>query len=112
MRKMIRACMPSRRWLLPGALLLAMLPVLAAANSQLALDKGCLNCHGDPPRRGVPSLAQLPGDYARYQGQNDAARRLARKLREGAFFGHIAAHERLSAEDAESLVQWLIDGAR
>ena len=38
-------------------------------------------------------------------------RKLADKLREGSLFGHIAAHERLSAEDAERLVQWLVDGA-
>lgn len=113
MRTMIRACTPTRRGCWPGLLLLGLLlPVMAVANSKLALDRGCINCHGEPPRRGVPSLAQLAESYPRYQGQNEAAHKLAGKLREGGMFGHIAAHERLSEEDAEALMQWLIDGAK
>jgi cytochrome c len=84
----------------------------ALASSQLALDKGCLNCHGEPTRRSAPSLAQLAADYARYRGQSDAPRKLADKLREGSLFGHIAAHERLSREECETLMRWIIDGAR
>lgn len=89
-----------------------LLPMMAAASSQLALDKGCFNCHGNPPRGELPTVAQLAGSYARYQGQNGAVRMLAQKLREGTLFGHIAAHERLSEEDAETLMRWLIDGAK
>lgn len=92
---------------------LALLPALPAqANAQLALDKGCYNCHGEPPRRGAPGMAQLATDYARYRGQADAPRRLADKLREGGLFGHIAAHERLSEQECEALMRWLIDGAQ
>jgi cytochrome c len=84
----------------------------AQASSQLALDKGCYSCHGEPPRRNVPSIAQLAADYARYRGQPGAPRQLAEKLRAGGLFAHIAAHERLSPEDCETLMRWLIDGAK
>lgn len=82
------------------------------ASSQLALDKGCYSCHGEPPRRSAPSMAQLATDYARYRGQADAPRRLADKLREGGLFAHIAAHERISPEECEALMRWIIDGAK
>ena len=84
----------------------------ARASSQLALDKGCYSCHGEPPRRSAPSMAQLATDYARYRGQADAPRRLADKLREGGLFAHIAAHERLSPEECETLMRWIIEGAK
>lgn len=82
------------------------------ASSQLALDKGCYSCHGDPPRRDAPGMAQLAADYARYRGQADAPRRLADKLREGGLFAHIAAHERISQEECEALMRWIIEGAK
>lgn len=97
--------------LLAGALVLLAGPP-AQASAQLALDKGCYTCHGEPPRRGAPTLAQLAADYARYRGQPDAPRRLAEKLREGGLFGHIAAHERMGLAECETLMRWLIDGAR
>ena len=87
------------------------LPGPVQASSALAVEKGCLSCHGTPPRRNTPSIAELARDYEKYRGQAGAVRKLADKLREGSLFGHIAAHERLSAEDAERLVQWLVDGA-
>ena len=49
----------------------------AWANAQLALEKGCLGCHGEPPRRSAPSLSELAAGYARYRGQDDAPRQLA-----------------------------------
>jgi len=108
--------MPAFRSLLPGLLLaagLVLLPALPAqADSQLALEKGCYSCHGEPPRRGAPTFARLAADYARYRGQAEAARRLADKLREGGLFGHIAAHERISQVECEVLMRWIIDGAR
>lgn len=84
----------------------------ALASSQLALDKGCYSCHGEPPRRNAPGMAQLAADYARYRGQVDAPRRLADKLREGGLFAHIAAHERISQEECEALMRWIIEGAK
>lgn len=92
--------------------LLLIAPLPAQASPQLALDKGCYSCHGEPPRRNVPSMAQLAADYARYRGQADAPRELADKLRAGGLFAHIAAHERLSPEDCETLMRWIIEGAK
>ncbi|MDP1654747.1 MAG: hypothetical protein Q8K91_09420 [Hylemonella sp.] len=91
---------------------LALLPVLSQANAQLALEKGCYGCHGEPPRRSAPTFVRLAADYARYRGQQDAPRKLADKLREGSLFGHIAAHERISPYECEMLMRWIIDGAR
>ncbi len=99
-----------RASLLLPLLLIAALP--AQASSQLALDKGCYSCHGEPPRRNTPSMAQLATDYARYRGQPDAPRQLAEKLRAGGLFAHIAAHERLSLEDCETLMRWIIEGTK
>lgn len=99
----------------PGCLLLLSLLMwvpTSQASPQLALDKGCYSCHGDPPRRGAPSLAQLAADYGQYRGQADAPRRLADKLRKGGLFGHIAAHERLSPEESEALMRWIVEGAK
>lgn len=97
-----------------GGLLMGVLlqPSSALASAELALARGCFNCHDTAARRNIPSLDQLATRYARYQGQPTAARRLADKLREGTLLGHIAAHERLSPEEAEVLMRWLIEGAR
>jgi cytochrome c len=93
---------------LPVLLLLCALPALAS--QQLALDAGCYNCHANPARRGAPTLAELAADYAKYRGQPEAPRKLADKLRAGGLFTHIAAHERLTQQECETLMRWLIDG--
>jgi cytochrome c551/c552 len=95
-----------------GVLICAGRVSVAQATAQLAFDQGCQNCHGSPPRKSAPTFEQLATRYARYQGQPDAVRVQAGKLREGSFLNHIAAHERLSPEDAEALVRWLIEGAK
>ncbi|MBX3638132.1 MAG: cytochrome C [Rubrivivax sp.] len=98
----------------PGLwILLALAAVAGAAHAdaQLAYDKGCFNCHGDPPRQKTPTFAQLAADYAKVRGDAAAQARLAEKLRAGSFFGHIGAHERLSEADALRLVRWIADGA-
>lgn len=87
-------------------------PAYALADAQLALERGCFNCHDASARRNIPSLAQLAARYARYQGQPEAAQRLAEKLRAGTLLGHIAAHERLEQEEAQALMRWLIEGAK
>lgn len=95
------------------ALMVALMPALPAqASSQLALDKGCYSCHGEPPRRSARTFAQLASDYAKYQGQADAVAKLAARLRAGSLFAHIAAHERLNEQECETLIRWVIDGAR
>lgn len=84
----------------------------AQASAQLALDKGCYTCHGNPPMKNAPTFEQLAASYAQYQGQSDAAVRLASKLHQDYVFGGINAHERLTQESALALVRWIIEGAR
>ncbi len=95
-------------WSLAAPLLL---PAPAQASSQLALDKGCYTCHGNPPRKNAPTFAELASRYAKYRGNTSAENALVEKLRQGSFLGHIDAHERLSQDDARRLVRWIIDGA-
>lgn len=103
---------------LTAALVLGMvLPMQAGAaegGAQLAADRGCYNCHGEPPRRNVPSFRELVARYAGYGGRPDAAtlQKLVDHMHHGSMFSHIAAHERLSEEDATTLVRWLVEGAR
>ena len=84
----------------------------AQASAQLALDKGCFTCHGDPPKKNAPTFDQLAKDFARYQGHPEQEIKLGDKLREGHIFGGIQAHENLSADSARALVRWIIEGAR
>jgi cytochrome c len=88
------------------------LGALAQANSTLALDKGCYSCHGSPPRKSAPTFEQLASNYAKYQGNAEAAITLADKLHQEHVFGGIRAHEQLSPESALLLVRWIIDGAK
>jgi len=83
----------------------------AQADAPLAVDKGCFNCHGDPPRKQAPTFAQLAADYAKFRDDPVAQARLAGKLRSGSIFGHVDAHERLTESDAQRLVAWIAAGA-
>ncbi len=97
------------------ALLAAAVPVSCPAattsGAQLASDQGCYNCHGDPPKKKAPTFAALSKDYAQYRGHPEQEAALAEKLRTGSFFGHIDAHERLSADTALALVRWIVSGS-
>lgn len=93
--------------LLAGA---ACLPVQASMN--MALDKGCLSCHGTPPRGKAPTMAELATRFAAAQGNEAEIAKLSARLREHHLFGGVPAHERLSAEEAERFVRWLVDGGR
>lgn len=88
------------------------LPLTASASLNQALAKGCLNCHGTPPRGRAPTIAELAAHYARAQGNETDITRLSAHLREHRLFGGIDAHERLTAEEAERFVRWLVDGGR
>lgn len=92
-------------------ILILLLHEPAMANAQLALDKGCFNCHGEPPRRNMPSFAQLAADYAKVRSDPAKQAKLAEKLRNGSILKHVDAHERLSEADATRLVRWIADGA-
>ena len=96
-----------------GAGLLALLVCLPAqADMRFAMDKGCLTCHGNPPRGQAPTMATLAQAYARFRGQESDILRLASHLREHHLFGGVQAHERLSADEAERFVRWLVDGGQ
>jgi cytochrome c len=84
----------------------------AAASMNLALDRGCLSCHGTPARGKAPTVAALAARYASAQGHEAEIARLSAHLREHHLFGGVPAHERLSAEEAERFVRWLVDGGR
>jgi cytochrome c len=93
------------------------LPLQAGAadgGAQLAADRGCYNCHGEPARRNVPSFRELVARYAVYGGKPDAAteQKLVDRMHHGSMFSHVAAHERHSEEDARALVRWLVAGGR
>jgi cytochrome c len=92
------------------ALLASALPMAAHASMNLALDKGCLGCHGTPPRSKAPTIAELATRYAAAKGNDAEIARLTAHLREHHLFGGVPAHERLSAEEAERFVRWLVDG--
>ncbi|MBC5783231.1 c-type cytochrome [Ramlibacter sp. USB13] len=99
-----------------AALLLAPLACAAqplADARQLAADQGCYNCHGEPPRRYVPSFREIVARYATYRGRLDgkAEQALVDRLHHGSLFSHVAAHERLTEEQARALVRWLVEGA-
>jgi cytochrome c551/c552 len=101
---------PTRVLLL--ALMGSALPLAAQASMNLALEKGCLGCHGTPPRGKAPTMTELATRYAAAQGDENEIARLTAHLREHHLFGGVAAHERLSAEEAGRFVRWLVDGGR
>ena len=84
-----------------------------AAIAQRAVDRGCYNCHGDPPRRNVPTLRDVAARYAVHRGRLDPAteRELADRLHHGSLFMNVAAHERLTEEEVRGFVRWLVEGA-
>ena len=94
------------------ALSMGALPMGSHASMNLALDKGCLSCHGTPPRGKAPTLAELATRYASAKGNEAEVSKLTEHLREHHLFGGVPAHERLSADEAERFVRWLVDGAK
>ncbi len=84
----------------------------AWASSQLAVEQGCISCHGSPPRGNAPTFSQLAAKYARYRDVSGAEVKLADKLRKAPMFGGISAHKRVSEENARALILWIIQGAQ
>lgn len=95
------------------ALLLAglVVPLASQASAELAVEMGCVNCHGTPARAGAPSLDHLAAKLQRRAGDAAALRHVVQELRQGEWPHAIAAHERLSQDSAERLVRWLAEGA-
>ena|ERR1035437_6802820 len=87
-------------------------PFAASASTQLAIDHGCYSCHGANLRDEAPNFKRLAEKLARYKGDLTAQQQFVDKFLAGEMFGHIDAHERLSAESARALVGWLAEGGR
>jgi len=102
--------LPVRTVSLALALTTSAFPLAAQASMNLALDKGCLSCHGTPPRGRAPTIADLANRFATAKGNEAEMTKLSERLREHHLFGGVPAHERLSAEEAERFVRWLVDG--
>lgn len=101
------------RWALTGlaaGLLAATAGGEARADAAMALDKGCLSCHGDPPRGKAPTMAALAQRYAPLGA--DELTKKAEKLCEHRLLGGVAAHEKLTPEESLRLVRWIAAGAR
>jgi len=86
-------------------------PLALRASPQLAIDKGCYNCHGANQRGDAPSIDQLSKKLAKLKGDAAAQQRFVDKFRAGETFEHVDTHERLSPESAKALIQWLAEGA-
>ena len=84
----------------------------AQASEQLAIDKGCYNCHGANLRGDAPAFDRLSSRLSRLKGDAAAEQKFVDEYRAGELFQHIAPHERLTPESARALIHWLVDGAR
>ncbi len=99
-------------WALAGACALPVSDAAQPAAAQMAADKGCYNCHGEPPRRGVRSFTEIAKAYQAYVNQPSAEKQAVDRMHHGSLFSHVAAHERLSDDEAAALVRWLAEGGR
>lgn len=108
--------MTRARWIGPWTLVVAsVLPMPAVAEpapAQMAADKGCYNCHGEPPRRNIRSFTELARAYGAHADQPAAEQQAVDRMHHGSLFSHVAAHERLTDEEAAALVHWLFRGGK
>ena len=87
-------------------------PLAAHANSELASDKGCYNCHGASAHAKAPSFERLARQLSKYQGDLAAEDKYVTKFLTGEIFNNIDAHEQLKPESAKALIHWLIEGGK
>lgn len=78
--------------------------------ASLAVEKGCLNCHGNPPRGDAPSFRRLQQRAAGREGEQDAiARHWIDEMRaSGSGWSAIVGHRQLSDASARALADWLV----
>ena len=88
----------ARSWGVLAVALVVCASPAAQASAQTALDMGCYNCHGHPPRKNVPTFAELARRYSAYRNGAAKQQQPADQLRERTMFSHINAHERISPE--------------
>jgi len=84
----------------------------AHASMQMAVQYGCINCHGAHLRGEAPSFERLAEKMAEYKGDEAALAQKVIKYRMGAPLEHIGPHERISAEAATQLLRWLAEGGK
>lgn len=75
----------------------------------LAVGSGAALGVATPPVRADMNAA-LAARYASAAGDKQRIQQLAERLREHHLFGGVPAHERLTAEEAERFVRWLVAG--
>jgi len=82
---------------------IAMIGAAGVANAQEALAKssGCLNCHDVNTKKMGPAFKDIA---AKYKGNADAQAKLVGEITSGK--GHPAV--KVSADDANSLVKWVL----
>jgi len=108
MRRLIQRCIARC-----GTLLVwVACPLAVQASPQLAVEKGCYNCHGPYLRGDAPSFEKLSSRLSKLKGDQAAEQKFVDKYLAGEMFQHIDVHERLSRESAKTLIHWLVEGAR
>ena len=79
------------------------------ANEALARKNDCLGCHAVAVKLVGPAFKDVA---AKYEGQSDAAERLAESIRNGSVgkWGDLPmpAHPKLSAADSKKLAEWVL----
>ncbi|WP_066705087.1 c-type cytochrome [Curvibacter delicatus] len=100
------------RWVSIGLAALLLAPLASQANSSLAVEMGCYNCHGAYPRGDAPGFERLSAKYAQRRGDAAAEQHVVEELLRGEPLQRIPVHEHLSPETAQRLVHWLFEGAK
>lgn len=89
--------------------LLALSPVAASANMDLAKTKNCVACHAVDKKLIGPSYKDVAAKYA---NDKDALNKLTKKVREGGVgaWGQIPmpANPQVNADEAATLVKWIM----
>ena len=99
--------------LLALAPLTFMLASTAHADMQLAQKNACMACHAADKKLAGPAFQDVA---KKYQGDADAAAKLAQGIRQGGSgkWGAVPmpAQPALSEADAKTLAQWVLNGAK
>jgi cytochrome c len=81
----------------------------ASASPELAQSRICMGCHGVAEKKIGPSFKDIA---ARYAGQNNAAARLAEKIRNGGSGAWgvlpMPANPKVTPDEARQLANWVL----
>ncbi len=93
-----------------AVVLMAALPARAADGASLAVDHGCLNCHGvrTHPHE-APLLKDLAAKIARRGNESDAVNHALHEMREK---DRVHGHVFISEEAATDILRWMAQGAK